>query len=48
MESLVLKPTTAKLDLIPDLTAVSTFSTNVILIGLSEIFWSVPMRQSLS
>ena len=44
MESLVLKPTTAKLDLIPDLTAVSTFSRNVILIGESGIFGSLPIK----
>lgn len=44
MESLVLKPTTPKLDLIPDLTAISTFSRNVILISESGIFRSLPIR----
>ena len=44
MVSLVLKPITPNLDLIPNLLAVLTFTRNAILINQSEIFWSAPMR----
>lgn len=44
MESFVLKPMMPNLDLIPDLIAHLTCSRNIILIGQSEISWSVPMR----
>lgn len=44
MASLVLKSMILNLDLIPDLTAVSTSPRKVILVGQSEIFWSALMR----
>ena len=42
--SLVPKPMMPSLDLIPYLIAVLTFTRNIILINLSRIFWSEPMR----
>ena len=40
----MLKPMIPNLDLIPNLTAVLTFTRNVILINQFRIFWSAPIR----
>ena len=44
MASFVLKPMIPNLYLMPNLTAVSVFTRNRILINQSGIFWSAPVR----
>ena len=48
MASPVLKPMITDLDFIPDLTVVLTFPRNVMVIGQSGIFWSAPVKYSIT
>ena len=48
MASFVLKPMIPNLYLMPNLTAVSVFTRNRILINQSGIFWSAPSEVSAS